>query len=377
METVKISDPIYLQFISNFDVEFNDQLKRGQIPQYQQVTQRAWSKSNLDDFEMPQEWAQNANTRAIDILLPPCLMEYIGNPQIRELILHDNGNIHVDGPNGLEAIKIDLSLLAFELFTESMAVRAGQAWNLTNPFVSFRFNLANQPFRITLLHPEISPYKNRKCSMRRINIVAPELSSYCRSKDLEILLEEMIDKKKSFLIAGPTGSGKTTLLSSLMQRISSQEHLIILEDTEELVLPHPFCTRMLGNAGSGPYGLLSYQSYALRMRPDRMTVGELRGAETVPFILALNNGAKGLMATLHANSAAQGLDRLGLLFALYKQGEDLSRNVLLEMAAQSLDYVIYIENRKIKEIILPIGAENGKIYYETVYQLIEEDRIRQ
>lgn len=126
-------------------------------------------------------------------------------------------------------------------------------------------------------------------------------------EDIGQLLIAMMKKRVSFLVIGGTGSGKTTLLSALLGTVSERERIVVIEDTAELSPHHPHCvsivSRRANAEGSGEITMAQLLRQALRMRPDRIVVGEIRGPEVVDLLAALNTGHDGGAGTLHANSS--------------------------------------------------------------------------
>ena len=158
-------------------------------------------------------------------------------------------------------------------------------------------------------------------------------------------LRRMIAERRGFLISGGTGTGKTTLLNALLGLCSPQERLILLEDTPELAPQHEqviaLKTRAANSEGAGEIGLGELIVQALRMGPDRLVVGECRGAEVVHLLTAMNTGHRGAGTTLHANSAQAVPLRLCALGAL--AGLD-SRTVALHTAT-AFERIIHLEHR--------------------------------
>ena len=140
------------------------------------------------------------------------------------------------------------------------------------------------------------------------------------------LLAGVVERRLAFLISGGTGSGKTTLLGGLLGLVPDDERIVIAEDSRELQPDHPHCIRMEArpaNAeGAGAVTLTQLVRQALRMRPDRLVVGEVRGAEIADLLSALNTGHEGGCGTVHANSAADVPARLEALAALGGLGRD-------------------------------------------------------
>ena len=158
-------------------------------------------------------------------------------------------------------------------------------------------------------------------------------------------LRRMIAERRGFLISGGTGTGKTTLLNALLGLCTRQERLILLEDTPELAPQHEqviaLKTRAANSEGAGEIGLGELIVQALRMGPDRLVVGECRGAEVVHLLTAMNTGHRGAGTTLHANSAQAVPLRLCALGAL--AGLD-SRTVALHTAT-AFERIIHLEHR--------------------------------
>jgi pilus assembly protein CpaF len=166
------------------------------------------------------------------------------------------------------------------------------------------------------------------------------------------VLRAMIAARLAFLVSGGTGSGKTTVLSSLLGLMPPHQRLVIVEDSTELDPDHPHVVRMQARTanveGAGVVSLRDLVRQALRMRPDRLVLGEVRGAEVVDLLAAMNTGHEGGAGTVHANSAADvparlealgltaGLDRLavhalmgaGIDAVLHLGRDDLGRRVL-------------------------------------------------
>lgn len=158
------------------------------------------------------------------------------------------------------------------------------------------------------------------------------------------ILHNLVHEKANFIISGGTGSGKTTLLRALLSLVPN-ERIVTIEDVRELELPNPnsvpLQTRQANSDGAGEIDLQRLVVEALRMKPDRIAVGEVRGIELVPMLQALNSGHRGSATTIHANRAEDLPARLlgiGLLGGL-------SPATTAHLAASAFDYVIALGNR--------------------------------
>jgi len=130
----------------------------------------------------------------------------------------------------------------------------------------------------------------------------------------------MVCRRCSFVVTGGTGSGKTTLLGALLGEVNDRERLVIVEDVRELAIDHPHVVRLQARPanveGRGEVGLTALVRQSLRMRPDRLVIGEVRGAEVREMLAALNTGHEGGCSTVHANTAADVVARFEALGAL-------------------------------------------------------------
>jgi pilus assembly protein CpaF len=181
------------------------------------------------------------------------------------------------------------------------------------------------------------------------------------SAEMAELLRALIQARLAILISGGTGTGKTTLLGAMLSTIGPTQRLVVIEDARELVIDHPHVVRLVARTANleqaGDVGLAELVRQALRMRPDRLVVGEFRGGEVVELLAALNTGHEGGAATVHANSAHDVPARLIALGAL----GGLSPRALLSQAASALDIVIQLRRdatgrRAVDEIVI-LGAD--------------------
>lgn len=156
------------------------------------------------------------------------------------------------------------------------------------------------------------------------------------------LLRRLVAHKVPLLVSGGTGSGKTTLLAALLAEVPADERIVLVEDARELVPDHPHCVRLEGrpaNAeGAGGIPLAELVRQALRMRPDRVVLGEVRGGEITDLLRALNTGHEGGAATIHANSVSDVPARLEALAAL----GGLDRTACQAQAAAALRVVVHV-----------------------------------
>lgn len=177
------------------------------------------------------------------------------------------------------------------------------------------------------------------------------------------VLHQMVKTKLAYLVSGGTGSGKTTLLAALLGLVPTGERLVIVEDSRELTPHHPHVVRMESRPAnaeqSGSITLTELVRHSLRMRPDRLVVGEVRGAEICDLLGALNTGHEGGCGTVHANSATDVPARLEALAALGR----MTRPALHAQLASALDAVVHIRR-----------DESGFRRVEEIFVFVRDDR---
>lgn len=189
-------------------------------------------------------------------------------------------------------------------------------------------------------------------------------------------LKQAVLNKQSILISGGTGTGKTTLLNALMSAIPPSERLITIEDSAELRLPmstnHVSLEARPSNAeGQGQVTIRDLVKNALRMRPDRIVVGECRGPEALDMLSAMNTGHEGSMATLHANSPRDAMSRLETLVMMGQHG--LPSAAIREQIASAIDVIVQLKRmrsgkRVISSIACITGIESGMLQLQTVFE---------
>ncbi|MBF0300331.1 MAG: Flp pilus assembly complex ATPase component TadA [Oligoflexia bacterium] len=341
--------------------EFKKYLSRGEILPLELLLNKLDNDSNKNKLIF---WYEN-------ILNLKFLSSALNNPCISEIIIHDHQNIEVDIAGRLETFKIPDSAMTvtmamtmttimtadeFEMLITALAIKNQQAFNYNNPYCSFNLEIhfdleKTYKVRATLIHHSITPNNHCKLFLRKIGNQKLNYQAFNLEGEVLTGVLSAITNKKNIIIAGATNSGKTTLLNILLNEIPNNQHLIILEDTHELTLARPNLTHLISNEFHQKKTLKEYCNYALRLRPDRIIVGEVRGEEIIPLMLNLNTGHKGMISSLHANSADEVIKRLALLYALYSDYKEINFNYLEKLIEQNIDVIIYMENRSVRDIL--------------------------
>lgn len=170
-------------------------------------------------------------------------------------------------------------------------------------------------------------------------------------------LREAIRQRKTILVSGGTSTGKTTFLNAMLQEIPRAERVVLVEDTPELKLPGENGLGLVavkGELGEAKVSANELLQAALRLRPDRIVLGELRGAESVSFLRAINTGHPGSFSTIHANSLRGALEQLSLM--VMQTGIGLTRQDTIQYAASVIDVIVQLgRNADGKRGIIAIG----------------------
>jgi pilus assembly protein CpaF len=199
------------------------------------------------------------------------------------------------------------------------------------------------------------------------------------SQEAADFLRELVKAKYNLFISGGTGSGKTTFLNALSQWIPADERVITIEDAAELQIRgvHNLVsleTRNANSEGKGQLGIRELIRASLRMRPNRIIVGEVRGAEALDMLQAMNTGHEGSLSTGHANGAR---DMISRLETMVLSGADLPVSVVRQQMASALDVIIHLSRfrdgtRRVAEICEVAGMKEGEVQLVSLFRF-EED----
>lgn len=259
---------------------------------------------------------------------------------------------------------------------------AGREVNQANPIVDTRLpdgsrvNVVLPP--IALCGPTITIRKFSKTPMTIERLIAYGSIT----KEIAGVLETLVKAKYNIFISGGTGSGKTTFLNALSNYIPKNERVITIEDSAELQIVGienlvSMETRNANTSGAGQITIRDLIKSSLRMRPERIIVGEVRGGEALDMLQAMNTGHDGSLSTGHANSTADMLTRLETM--VLQGSEGLPLEAIRQQIASAVDIIIHLSrlrdhSRKTMEITEVVGYENGKIILNPLYVFEEDSR---
>ncbi|MGF7234325.1 MAG: TadA family conjugal transfer-associated ATPase [Frankia sp.] len=268
----------------------------------------------------------------------------LADPRVTDILVNAPADVWVDGGDGLRRSAISFEDdEAVRRLAVRLAVAAGRRLDTASPFVDARLPDGSR------LHAVLPPIASRgTCLSLRIPrhrgfTLAGLATAGSLAPGMYEVLEAVVAARLPTLVSGGTGSGKTTLLGALCGLVDPSERLVIVEDAAELAVGHPHAVRLEARPpnveGAGAVGLRDLVRQALRMRPDRLVVGEVRGPEVVDLLVAFNTGHEGGMSTVHANSPRDVPARMEALAAL----AGLGREALHSQLAAAVATVVHLD----------------------------------
>jgi type IV secretory pathway ATPase VirB11/archaellum biosynthesis ATPase len=332
---------------------FKEHLAKGRILQFEEIKFEVDDEDFIPYHSFLKRWYEK-------VLQFNFLPENLS--QLEEVFIHGPLELILKSANSEELYELDITKEDLDLVFEVLVLKNNLTWNYTEPFVSFYTVLSGVEVRVTLIHHSASTDQVSKMFIRILNSEVIPISSYSHNTHF---FKDLISQKKNILVSGATGSGKTTFINSLLGEVPGHEHTIIIEDTKELISPNKYTTKLLTDKKNPNKSMNQYLSYALRMSPERIILGEVRSKEVESCLLAMNTGHNGFLTTIHANSASDALQRLALLFKIYSNKE-LSFELILKLITSNIDYVVHLENKKISEVIEVFGSNQENVFFEEV-----------
>ena len=272
----------------------------------------------------------------------------LADDTVTDICVNGPNCVYVDSGAGLErsAVRFE-SEAAVRRLASRLAASCGRRLDDAQPFCDG--HITRDDGTLLRFHAVLAPTAQAgTCiSLRVLHTASATLDDLVArgalSGEVAEVLRGVVAKRKAFVVVGGTGSGKTTLLSALLAEVDPAERIVAIEDTLELTPDHPhvvnLTTRGANSEGAGEITIADLVRQSLRLRPDRVVVGEIRGAEVVDLLAALNTGHDGGAGTLHANSIAEVPARFEALAAL----GGLDRAGLHAQLAAAIDVVIVVK----------------------------------
>lgn len=291
----------------------------------------------------------------------------LADPEVTDILVNGPEEVWTDRGRGLERSAVRFpDTAAVRRLAQRLATTAGRRLDDARPWVDARLPDG------TRLHAVLPPVVvGSPCLSLRVvrsrAFTLPELvAAGTLDTETAAVLRAVLDARLSFMISGGTGSGKTTLLSCLLGLVDPAARIVLAEDSAELRPDHPHVVRLearpANQEGAGEVTLRELVRQALRMRPDRLVVGEVRGAEVTDLLSALNTGHEGGCGTVHANAASDVPARLEALGST----AGLDRAALHSQLAAALSLVVHLARdtgglRRVAEIHVLTRAADGLV----------------
>ncbi|MEZ4538184.1 MAG: CpaF family protein [Cyanobacteriota/Melainabacteria group bacterium] len=299
----------------------------------------------------------------------------LGDPLINDILVNGADSVWVDQDGKLVETDIRFKDDNHLLHVINRIVsRVGRRVDESSPIVDARLPDGSRVNAIipplALDGPTLSIRRFRPVPFRADDLV----EKGALSREMSDFLELAVKARLNILISGGTSAGKTTLLNVLSSHISDRERIVTIEDTAELRLQQRHVIRLESRPanieGQGAINQRELVKNALRMRPDRIVVGEVRGPEALDMLQAMNTGHEGSLTTLHANSARDALSRLETLVLL--SGVELSQKSIREQIGAAFDLVVQIKRltdgtRRVVSVTEVTGVQEGVISMQEVF----------
>lgn len=284
-------------------------------------------------------------------------------PGVTDVLVNGPDQVFVDRGAGLEAVDVRFGSEAeVRALAQRLAASVGRRLDDASPFVDARLADGSRVHAVLATVAQPGTCLSLRVPARDRLTLDDFVASGAMSLRAAALLARLVEAKLAFLVSGGTGSGKTTLLAALLALVPAHERIVVAEDSRELAPDHPHVVRLEGrpaNAeGVGAVSLTELIRQSLRMRPDRLVIGEVRGAEICDLLRAMNTGHEGGCGTVHANSAEDVPARLEALGTL----GGLGREALHAQIGSALHAVLHIRRdeagmRRVTEVHVVLRDE--------------------
>ena len=324
----------------------------------------------------PQERQILARDIARDVMGLGPIEQFLNDPTVSEIMVNGSDNIYVERAGKVE--RTDVRFISEEHLrrvVERIVSRVGRRIDESSPMVDARLSDGS---RINVIVPPLS-LDGSILTVRKFAKDPFQVSDLIEmgtmSSDVATLLAASVEGGMNVLVSGGTGTGKTTLLNVLSSFIPHAERIVTIEDAVELQLHQEHVVRLEARPpnteGQGQITIRDLVRNALRMRPDRIIIGEVRGAEALDMLQAMNTGHDGSLSTVHANAPRDALARLETMVLM--AGFDLPARAIREQVASALDLIVQIErghdgSRYISHLTEVVGMEGEIVTLQDIYR---------
>ncbi|GAA5030766.1 TadA family conjugal transfer-associated ATPase [Terrabacter aeriphilus] len=284
------------------------------------------------------------------------LERWLVEPGVTDVAVNGDGRVWVDRGHGMEWVGDRLRPDEARTLAVRLAGLAGRRLDESSPWVDGQ--LPDGARLHAVLPPLVDggPHITIRVPPRRPVDLAELRAGGMLSPETEVVLRAVVRHRLAFVVSGGTGAGKTTLLAALLGCSDPSQRIVVIEDVRELSIDHPHLVRLEARPpnveGAGEVTLTTLVRQALRMRPDRVVVGEVRGAEVRELLAALNTGHEGGCGTVHANAPADVVARFEALGALAGLGPGAVRSQL----GAAIDLVVHVTRAEGRRRVAAVAA---------------------
>lgn len=287
------------------------------------------------------------------------IQTYINDEQVTEILVNQHNQVIYEKNGALNmADDFFFSRETYHDCIERLCQMCGTYINKEKPFIESQMN----NMRITIIHKDLARGHHllsiRKQASSILTLAQLQEKNWCTEDDL-VLLRSLISKKENFIVVGGTSSGKTTVLQALMQEMDPRDRQVIIEDTQELRPPNSLSASLLTltdySQKRNSVSMTDLLKRALRLRPDRLIVGEIRGGEATDLLMALSTGHEGSCGSLHAKTHQEALLRLEMLIQM--GAPQWQPHAIRRLIGLTVDYLIVVKK------------ENGQRFLEGIYKV--------
>lgn len=302
-------------------------------------------------------------------------------PHVTDVLVNGPDRVYLDRGAGLELTTVRFpDDEAVRRLAQRLAALGGRRLDDATPYVDLRLPDG------TRFHAVLAPLA-RPGTLVSLRVPRPRtfdldelVALGTLTPDTARILAAVVEARLAFLVSGGTGSGKTTLLAALLSRVAADERVVLVEDASELRPDHPHVVALEGRPpnieGAGAVELRTLVRQAMRMRPDRLVVGEVRGAEVVDLLAAMNTGHEGGCGTLHANSALDVPARVEALALAAGLGRAAAHSQL----ASAVDVVVHLDRgrdgrRRVRQVAVPRREADGLVEMAAALEVADDGTV--
>ena len=297
------------------------------------------------------------------------LQVHIDDPDISEIMVVSGKQVWVEDAIGLRQVGT-LTDSEMNISIERIARASGRRLDLLSPILDARLPDGSRACVVILPIAVDGPTLSIRKFSRRILPLASFGPISCTD-----IVRDLVKQNANVVVAGATSSGKTSLISAVSQSFGQNERIVCVEDTAELRFAHPHVvqlqTRPANSEGRGEVSLQSLVRASLRLRPDHLVVGEVRGAEVVDMLLALSSGHRGCWSTVHANSANETIDRLAAM--VLRDSPQWSHDQAVSTIHSAVGAIVFVKRVSARRRSIVEIVRCSESTLTTLYQLTDND----